>query len=338
MLIEELIKKYRTNTLTPCELEEMRRLITSLPPAEVIRAMDAVAGEDDDPDDSLIPQEVVDRVRNNLSFEILTATDREEGDDSIDHYKQDDPVKKWKIMSMAAMIIGLVAIALSVFFATHTSSLITSGGYTEISTGFGEKSRVILPDGSVVNLAGRTTLRYPSDLALGNRTVEFDGEAYFDISKDSRHPFIVNSDGISIKVTGTSFNIYSRGNSKSAEVILDKGSVTVSNEAGESVCIAAGESVVYDKSTSSFDIAVFRSNPMLRRRVFGIRYDSISPEELIKNLEEKYEVSISNEIATAINSPFTGVLPDDDINETLSILSKVYGFTIPYNRDTTSTR
>ena len=71
---------------------------------------------------------------------------------------------------------------------------------------------------------------------------------------------------------------------------------------------------------------------------FGIRYDSISPEELIKNLEEKYEVSISNEIATAINSPFTGVLPDDDINETLSILSKVYGFTIPYNRDTTSTR
>ncbi len=335
MLIEDLIRKYRSNTLTPDELGEMRRLLQRLSPAEIDKAMDAIVNGEGVSDGIEPTPEMIERVKRRLDHEIMM--DLPEIAVTLNPVEpiKSDPSRKWKIMSTAAMIIGLLAVGLSVFFVAHTHSLLSTIGYTEISTGFGEKSRIALPDGTIVSLAGRTTLRYPSDLALGHREIEFNGEAYFNVSKDSRHPFIVNGDGVTVKVTGTSFNFYSRSNSESAEVILDTGSVSVSTPEGQTVKLSSGESVIYDKKTGKFDIAVFRSNPMLRRRIFGVRYDSIAPSELIKKLEERYEVTISKEISTAINSPFTGVLPDDDINETLSILSKIYGFAIPYNREKT---
>ncbi len=341
MLIEDYIRKYRTNTLTTDDIEEMRRLLSVLPAEELKKAMDKVGYGEGEHDGTRVTPEMIERIRRRLEREIAAEaieapiTEKlEEATASVS-----DNARKWKMLSTAAMIIGIIAVGLSVFFVVHTRTLLSTTGYTEVSTGFGEKSRITLPDGTVVNLAGRTTLRYPSDLALGNREVEFEGEGYFKVAKDRRHPFIVNSEGLTVKVTGTSFNLYSRTNSPSAEVILDQGSVTVSSAAaGESVRLSAGESVVYDKKTGAFDLAVFKSNPMLRRRVFGMRYDSIAPSELIKALEERYEVKINKEISAAINSPFTGVLPDDDINETLAILSKIYGFNIPYDREKDSRR
>lgn len=334
MLIEDYIQKYRANTLTTGELEEMRRLLSSLPAEEVQKAMDKVARENGEAAASEVPWEIIERLKLRLDRHIRNEIGEAAPEEaSEEEHTSDDHTRRWKIMSVAAMIIGLIAVGISVYFVNHAHSLLANTGFTEVTTGFGEKSCITLPDGTVVNLSGRTTLRYPSDIALGHRNVTFDGEAYFNVSKDPRHPFIINAEGITVKVTGTEFNLYSRSNTPTSEVILDKGTVTVAAANGESVNLSAGESVIFDKESGSFDVAIFKAKPSIRRRVFGVRYDSIPPAELIRSLEERYDVTLSKEISVAINSPFTGVLPDDDIDETLTILSKIYEFKIPYDKE-----
>ncbi|MEJ2881673.1 FecR family protein [Pedobacter sp. GR22-6] len=77
------------------------------------------------------------------------------------------------------------------------------------STPRGGTYEFVLPDGSHVWLNAATTLKFPSTFSgSSNRTVELkSGEAYFEIAKDSAHPFIVKSPGQEIEVLGTHFNI-----------------------------------------------------------------------------------------------------------------------------------
>jgi|GEM_PF-886187 putative anti-sigma factor len=336
MSFEELIRKYRTNSLNLDELEEMRRQLTVAPLSDIERAMAAVSKEDDDNRPVEVSQEMIDRVKNRLDREIEVCLN--EGAASFTE-RSDDTGKSrhkfgWKVFSMVAMVLALVSVGVSFYFVSREKQLLASTGFTEVSTQFGEKSKIRLPDGTVVNMYGRTRLRYPSDISLGNRNVEFNGEAYFDVSKDADHPFTIRANDITVKVTGTSFNLYARHDSEADEIILDKGSVTLYDaDSDASVNLKGGESAVFDKESGTFDVVDFKDNPLLRRRIFGIRYDNIQPEALIRSMEKTYGVSLNNEITTAINSPFTGVLPDDDINEALVILSKIYGFKIPYNKD-----
>lgn len=336
MSFEELIRKYRNNSLSLEELEEMRRQLSTVSLSDIERAMNAVTGEDGDSMMEKVSQEMVDRVKSRIDreIEVFQNEGKEIGMDMADKRQHKKTENIWKWMSVAAMIVALVSVGVSFYFVSREKETLVVAGYTVVTTQFGEKTKVILPDGTVVKLNGRTRLRYPSDVSLGNRKVEFNGEAYFDVSKDSDHPFTISANGMTVKVTGTSFNLYARNDSELDEIILDKGSVELYSENGEvSVCLTEGESAVYNKKSGEFDVVDFKDNPLLRRRIFGVRYENIQPDELIRSMEKTYGVYINSEISSAINSPFTGVLPDDDIDEALAILSKIYGFRVPYNRD-----
>lgn len=336
MSFEELIRKYRANTLNLDELEEMRRQLTVVPLCDIEKAMAVVSREDGDESPVEVSQELVDKVKDRLDREIELCLN--EGGQTCanrsDNVRKAKAFTGWKILSVAAMLLAIVSVGVSCYFVVRENRLLASTGFTEVSTQFGEKSRISLPDGTVVKMYGRTRLRYPSDISLGNRNVEFDGEAYFDVSKDADHPFKIMANDITVEVTGTSFNLYARQDAEADELILDKGSVTIYGSDNEtSVELKAGESAVYNKDGGTFDVVDFKDNPLLRRRIFGIRYDNIQPDALIRSMEKTYGVSLNSDITSAINSPFTGVLPDDDINEALVILSKIYGFKVPYNKE-----
>lgn len=336
MSFEELIRKYRTNSLSLEELEEMRRQLASVPLPDIERAMSVVTEEDGDDVSEEVSQEMADRVKNRIDREIGICLNEgvPSGECHNDDIRGSVSMKGWKWLSVAAILLALVSVGVSFYFAGREKQMLVSAGFTEVMTQFGEKSEITLPDGTVVTLSGRTRLRYPSDISLGNRNVDFNGEAYFDVSKDADHPFTIKAHDITVKVTGTSFNLYARHDSESDEIILDKGSVVLYGDSEDKcVSLTGGESAVYNKKNGEFDVVDFKDNPLLRRRVFGIRYENIQPAELIRSMEKTYGVSIDTEISAAINSPFTGVLPDDDIDEALVILSKIYGFRIPYNRD-----
>lgn len=97
-----------------------------------------------------------------------------------------------------------------------------------LSTPRGMDFKVILPDGSEVWLNAESTIKFPSAFQQGERRVELQGEAYFKVTHNAQHPFIVTTDRMNVRVLGTEFNM--RNYKKEApRVTLVKGSVKVMN-------------------------------------------------------------------------------------------------------------
>lgn len=98
-----------------------------------------------------------------------------------------------------------------------------------LSTAKGETYIVTLPDNSKVWLNAASSLTYAAGLREnGKRRVKLDGEAYFEISKDKLHPFIVESKGQEIEVMGTHFNVSSYTEDKETRTTLLEGLVKIS--------------------------------------------------------------------------------------------------------------
>lgn len=108
---------------------------------------------------------------------------------------------------------------------------ITTESSNTLSTGNGETYSIVLPDGTKVWLNAATTLRYaPTKLERMERVVWVAGEAYFEVAKDKKRPFIVNSNGQKIEVLGTHFNVNTYKGVANTITTLAEGSVKVSTE------------------------------------------------------------------------------------------------------------
>jgi len=125
--------------------------------------------------------------------------------------------------------------------------------YNTLETQTGEQTQVILPDHSVVFLNAASSLKYPSSFTkLKERRVELSGEAYFEISKDKEHPFVVKSTGQQVMVLGTHFNINSYLDEHAVKTTLLEGSVNVNGKIlnpGEQSVLANGSISIYNADT-----------------------------------------------------------------------------------------
>lgn len=104
-----------------------------------------------------------------------------------------------------------------------------ANSFNTIETPSGGEFQLILPDGSRVWLNASSSLRYPSNFSGAERLVELSGEAYFEVKKDTSHPFMVLSGGQKITVLGTHFNVNSYPEELGITTALLEGSVLLSN-------------------------------------------------------------------------------------------------------------
>lgn len=97
----------------------------------------------------------------------------------------------------------------------------------------GAEYRVELSDGTRVHLNSGSSLTYPSTFSGGERRVQLDGEAYFEVARNEKCRFIVECGRFDVKVYGTEFNVSSYRDDSEADVTLVSGSVSVSAPVGE---------------------------------------------------------------------------------------------------------
>ncbi len=108
---------------------------------------------------------------------------------------------------------------------------------------YGETFKLVLSDGTEVYLNAGSRLTYPERFVGAERWTYLEGEAYFKVAKDSRHPFTVMARGMAIKVLGTEFNMRSY-QGEEAQVALLEGSVEVRKvSSGQSMRLAPGQRV-----------------------------------------------------------------------------------------------
>lgn len=102
--------------------------------------------------------------------------------------------------------------------------------HNEINVPLGSKTQIILPDGSQVWINSGSKLKYDSDFNDTSRIVYLVGEAYFDVIKNPKKPFVVKTGTIDVKAYGTAFNVKSYPDDNFIETILVRGSVTLVHE------------------------------------------------------------------------------------------------------------
>lgn len=113
--------------------------------------------------------------------------------------------------------------------------------YNTISTPRGGQYQVILPDGSNVWLNSASAIKFPLVFApVAKRKVELSGEAYFEVVKDKKRPFIVTTRTQQVEVLGTHFDISSYPEDISTKTTLLEGSVRVTTP-HQSVLIKPGQ-------------------------------------------------------------------------------------------------
>ncbi len=132
----------------------------------------------------------------------------------------------WVIFRKVAAILILPLLAVTFWFALRTPDFQTTEiAWNTLETPAGMRSEFVLPDGTQVYLNSKTILRYPMTFSNDIREVKLDGEAYFQVAEDKKHPFVVNTGKVNIEVTGTEFKASNYRHENLTEIVLISGSI-----------------------------------------------------------------------------------------------------------------
>ena len=180
-----------------------------------------------------------------------------------------------------------------VFNTGNAGKSIASKNLNELTIHPGSKSKIVLPDGSQVWVNSGSKLSYASNFDGNVREVYLNGEAYFEVTKNPKKPFIVHTSGIDIKVLGTEFNVKAFDMESTIEATLIRGSIEVLKKddanAG-SVLLKPHEKLVYQKlleknyySKTSLDKEIVKAAPADLKSLIIIKPISLNiPDSDIK--------------------------------------------------------
>jgi transmembrane sensor len=191
----------------------------------------------------------------------------------------------------AAMFIGVVAMAWLFWKLNHrpgsAPTMITASvGHTDSS------KLVVLSDGTRVWLNSNSRIIYPSQFSNDKRTIRLEGEAYFDVTHDPTHPFIIHTAAIDIKVLGTAFNVQAYAKENGVEAILVRGKIAIADSLGHDLAVMApGQLAQYAKNK----LTVTNVNPDLYTnwRYGNITLNGADLKTIAHKLSELYQVQVT---------------------------------------------
>ncbi len=219
-----------------------------------------------------------------------------------------------RFLKYAAILALALLLPFSYYMGTRNT---TDNSLTTISCAYGDKSSIVLPDSSRVWLNSGSKLTFSSNFKNG-RKVSLEGEAFFDVSKDKRHPFQVKTADIQIEVLGTKFNLKAYPDEKSVSTTLVEGSVNISSKYG-STLMKPDEKLVFDKGSKEMvvqELTDTAPETEWKDGRFVFRNESLA--ELKPKLERWFDVDIVFGDEQVKGRRFTGVLSRESILEAVS--------------------
>lgn len=239
----------------------------------------------------------------------------------IDH-KQKVNWKRLIAIAASALLIVTFAFIINNYQFSQTSVMITeiSGETIFKSNPKGQKSKIMLTDGSIVWLNSESNLEYLEDFTDSLRYVRLKGEAYFEISRDTLRPFIVDAGDLKAKVLGTTFNISAYENEDQTSIALIEGKLLVSNNDREEILFPGNQiknerlkNHMIKSSINIEDIALWKDG------ILTFKQDEFA--EVIYKLERWYGVNFDIQGKAYFDWKFTGYFDNENLKNVLEVLS-----------------
>lgn len=250
--------------------------------------------------------------------EVLVTASAENGYKQKYNSAGDNTWHYWKRLAAVFLLIAISVVAYF-YFNTNEPQYIVK---TNIG---GQKSTIILNDGSKVTLNSESTLRYPEEFNGSTRELVLEGEAFFEVAKDESRPFVVRNGSIKTTALGTSFNISAFPDDSLVQVALVTGSVKVSEylpgETKEPVFLHPGEAAFYNKSKKSLAKAVFNAKEILSWKEGILYFKDAKFAEIKERLGRWYGVEVETIGKEPQVKHFTGSFENERLVNVLELLS-----------------
>jgi len=240
---------------------------------------------------------------------------------------------KYAAILIISLFIGFSASELRYSFSSDQ----TNEECNEFYAPEGQISEFKLTDGTRIWLNSGTKIRVPVSFNAKHRILYMEGEAFFEVTKDPKHPFFVHSNELSVRVMGTSFNISAYPSEENSEITLIEGKVGIKERYGQRLALLdPGQQLVYEKATGK----------KLKREVDLLPYEAWrdgkmifkdrSLEYISERLERWYNVEIDFKEKEISQLQFTGtILKNKPLSQVLDVitLSAPIRFEIKVNPD-----
>lgn len=192
--------------------------------------------------------------------------------------------------------------------------------YNTLSTPIGGQYQIALPDGSKVWLNSGSSIRYPTAFVGSERIVELNGEAYFEVSKNKKMPFIVRTNkAMDIKVLGTEFNVMAYENEKNINTTLIEGSVEVLKGSGITL-LEPGQAAVLNKGTGKINVSEADVEDAIAWKNGYFMFANEDIESIMRKVSRWYNIDVIYQ-GNLNNKDFVGTIPrDKKISEILKML------------------
>ncbi len=228
----------------------------------------------------------------------------------------------WQVAASIAIIVCTSTI--TYHLNNKTDHIDNTPQYCNVEATKGSKTRLTLPDSTVINLNEGSSLMYDVQIAKNKeREVELRGEAYFEVNKTDNKTFVVHLGDINVEVLGTTFMVASNIIDTTATISLIEGSVKVfmNDDHDLYTILSPGEEAIYNKNKRTInkqqsDLAAATS--WLRGRFV---FTNKPLHEILTGIEKEYNVKFVIKSNKLQNEHFTGSIDTSlDIEQVLKHL------------------
>ena len=220
------------------------------------------------------------------------------------------------------------AIALLIMVSSYSfinKNLFTNSiEYTDMYIPKGEKGQMFLPDGTKVWLNSDSKLTISNEFNSKNRIVYLEGEAFFDVSKNEKHKFIVQTGIIDVVVHGTAFDVTAYPHLSDIHVSLQRGSIEVLKSDSEELLAALlpNEQITINKKTYAINKKILDSEYNIAWTFEELIFEHASVNEVFSKMENWYGVNIKV-IASKTDLKYRFKVKSESLNEILQLINKM---------------
>jgi ferric-dicitrate binding protein FerR (iron transport regulator) len=323
--LKVVLEKFRQGNATPDELQLLYGMLNKPDKTEIDKLMAEEWAEVSDANGEIDSLSLLESIRNKAG---IIAEDETQDIESE---------KKWQFniatfMRYAAVFICAIGLTWFLKPSSGNDSTSSKPQFFTIKVAYGSKSTIELPDSSVVVLNSGSTLSYPDKFETASRTVMLTGEAFFEVKKNSKRPFYVKTQDVTIRVLGTKFNVKSYPDENTSETTLVSGSVeimknnSVQIEEGkknitEHIFLKPNQKAIFTRTTGQTELKeVTKEQPKER-----VKTEPITPVQLIAKIADQDQKETDIDIAWKNNKL---ILNNDRFGDIIKILERWYNVDI----------
>jgi len=308
---KELLKKFADRTLSPSEEQEFWEMASSSEHMPLLQDDDEleISQSIDIPHDI---EQSLNSIKNNISSKISSS--------------KKQPLKL--VYKVAASVAAVLFLFAGVKGFQYYSFIQDTKTFITVEAGLGKTLKVILPDSSVVTVSSGSVLRYPKAFPIAERRVYLKiGEAFFEVTKNPKKPFSVESGELQTTALGTSFTVEYNPVFHWGKVNLYTGKVAIrptdKRSSRPAILLTPGNAYEYlgtKETLSTFDVEP--GNPVEK----GLVFERASFSDAIYRIASWHKVNIIfdnvNTKDLSVNGDFKGRTIDEIIT-TIAFINKI---------------